>query len=200
MLLVLTAWLFGGIPPLPPILPGASPTASAPPVATQPSSTAVESEFIEFVATADAYVFAGRPELKYGTAPELRVDADPETLTYLEFTVSGIARPVLGARLRIHALGRQIQGFQVRTVHGAWSESQLTYGAQPAQGDLAGRSGLISGEAWVEVALTSAIAGDGRYSFVLFTTSTTAVAFASREAGASTAPRLVIEVAKLPAV
>ena len=198
VMLVLTAGLVGALPPPPPILPVASATPTPIPVATQPSSTPVASELLKFPATADTYVYAGRPELNYGTATELRVDSDPETLTYLKFTVSGITTPVLGATLRIHALGRQTIGFQVRTADGDWSESKLTYAAQPAQGTVAGNSGLIAGEATIEVVLAPVITGDGQFSFVLFTTGTTALAFASREAGDPTAPVLVVEVARAP--
>jgi hypothetical protein len=204
VVLVLTAGLFGALPSSAPILPVASTTPRATPGATpratpviaQPSSTPVASELLEFPVTADAYVYAGRPDLNYGLAPELRVDADPETLTYLRFTVSGITTPVLGATLRIHALGRQTLGFQVRTVEASWSESGLTYLAQPAQGDVAGSSGLIAGEASIEVELTPVITGNGQFSFVLFTAGTTALTFASREAGSPTAPVLVVKVAQ----
>lgn len=207
VILTLTAGLFAALPAAPAVLPSASPTPrgtpgtspSATTVAAQPSNTPVPSELRQFPVTADAYVYAGRPTQTYGSTTQLRVDSDPETLTYLTFTVSGITTPVLGARLRIHTLGRQTLGFQVRAVKGAWSESRLTYGTQPAQGVVVGSSGLIAGEAWIEVELTSAVDGNGQVSFVLFTTGTTALTFDSREAGAALAPMLVVEVAKSPA-
>jgi hypothetical protein len=206
VVLTLTAALFAALPAAPAVVPSASPipsgtpgsSPSASPVAVEPSSTPIPSELRQFPVNADAYVYAGRSTQNYGTTTQLRVDSDPETLTYLRFTVSGITTPVLGARLRIHALGRQTLGFQVRSVKGAWSESRLTYGARPADGAVVGSSGLIAGEAWIEVQLTAAVDGNGQVSFVLFTTGTTALTFDSREAGAATAPMLVVEVAKSP--
>jgi acid phosphatase type 7 len=210
VVLVVTAGLVGALPSGPASSPGASATPNgtqvatpeATPVATpasaQPTSTPVPSQLLEFPVTADSYVYAGRPDLNYGTTAELRVDSDPETLTYLQFTVSGLTTRVLGATLRIHALGRQTLGFQVRSIEGSWSESTLTYAAQPAQGALVGRSGLVPGEASVEVELTPVIAGNGQFSFVLFTDSTTALTFASREAGSATAAVLVVKVAQAP--
>jgi hypothetical protein len=210
VVLVLTAGLVGALPSGPAVVPGASATPKASSVATplatqvatsiaaQPSSTPVPSTLLEFPVTGDTYVYAGRPDLNYGTAAELRVDSDPRTVTYLQFNVSGITTRVLGATLRIHALGRQTLGFQIHAVEGSWSETALTFAAQPVQGALVGSSGLVAGEATVEVELTPFISGNGQFSYLLFTTSTTALTFASREAGSATAAELVVKVAQAP--
>jgi len=199
-MLVVAAVLFAGYRSLPPPVAVVSPSPSLALVTAQPSGTSVPSDLLEFPATADAYVFAGRPALNYGASTELRVDADPATLTYLLFDVSGIHAQVLSVRLRISTLGRLIQGFQVRAAAADWGESAITYATRPAEnGDIVGTSGLIADAASVEVSLTPVISGDGRYSYLLFTTSTTALTFASREAGAGTAPTLLVEVAKSPA-
>ena len=207
IVLVAVAWLFAGKSPLGPDSTGSTPSqaiatdgslaASVAQGSTQPSASAAGTELIVFAATADAYVFAGRPELNYGTQPELRVDADPENLTYLLFEVSGIHGPVLGASLLLNTLGRLTQGFQVRSTPTDWAESNIIYGSRPTPGpDVVGTSGLVAAEKQVRVKLTIVPQGDGAYSFVLFTTSTTGLAFASREAGFGTAPKLILEVAK----
>lgn len=207
VILVVSALLLTGNPSSTALVPGSSPTDasrptvlpdnSAVPAVSPSASNAVASSFLQFVATADAYVYAGRPELNYGGLAELRVDADPETMTYLQFAVSGIHGQVLGVSLLIHALGRQTRGFQVRTAPSDWAESEITYGLRPTPGgDVIGTSGLVAGEALLEVKLTTVIDGDGQYSLVLLTSSTTGLAFASREAGPATAPLLIVEVAK----
>jgi hypothetical protein len=200
-MLVLAAAVFAGYRSIAPPIPLPSPSESFALVTAQPSSAAVPSDLLEFAATADAYVFAGRPASNYGTLPELRVKADPATLTYLQFAVSGIHGQVLSVRLRVHALGRLTQGFQVRTSPANWAETAITYAGRPADnGDIVGASGLIAGAARVEVKLTQNISKDGQYSYLLFTTSTTTLAIASREGVEGTAPTLVVEVAKSPGV
>jgi hypothetical protein len=198
MVLVVGAWLLSGLTPSLPPLPQATPSETAVPTAT-PSpipTVAIATRRIEFPVVADAYVYAGRPDLNYGAAPELRVDADPETLTYLRFRVTGIDQPVLGVHLRISALSRQTLGFDVRSAPNGWAESQLSYGTHPTPGgDIIGSSGLIAAASEIEVALSVTVSGNGDYSFVLSTRGSTALTFASREAGAATAPTLIIEVA-----
>src|SRR5262249_39062069 len=46
---------------------------------------------------------------------------------------------------------------------------------------------------WISVDVKSYVAGDGDYSFALVGTSSTLLSFASKEAGAATAPQLVVQ-------
>jgi hypothetical protein len=195
VVLVLVAWLFSSAPPLPAIqTPEPSASVAAPTVTPQPTAT-VPTQALTFPAVADAYVFAGRPDLNYGGSVKLRLDADPETTSYVRFSVSGIHSQVVGVALRIYALSKLNAGFSVQAAAADWTESGITYGNRPgAGGPVLGSSGLIPGESWVTVQLGPAIHGDGEYSFVLSTTGT-GLAMASREAGAATALMLIVQVA-----
>ena len=195
VVLVLVAWLVSSDPFLPARAAPRPPDNGTRPVATEPTRSPTSAEIVEFATTADAYVFAARPDANYGDSTKLRVDGDPEMVSYLRFSVSGIRGQVLAVSLRVYALSRVNQGFSVRTTTADWGESGVAYESRPTDGEVVGRSGPIPGTSWVTVTLLPVVSGDGEYSFVLSTISTTALAMASREAGVELAPTLIVEVA-----
>lgn len=146
-----------------------------------------------FSPVADAYVNQQKPTTNYGNATTLREDASPVTRSYLRFNVQGINNPIQRATLRLYANSSSSAGYTVsRVADNSWGELTINYNNAPAVGTSIGISGPFSTGAWTTVDVTPYITGNGTFSMVLTTTSSTVINLASREAGA-TAPQLVIE-------
>lgn len=76
----------------------------------------------------------------------------------------------------------------------SWSENAITYANQPSSsisGTKTGSSGTVAAGTWKTVDVTALVSGPGTYSVVLESTSSTALALASRE-DAAHAPQLVV--------
>ena len=148
-----------------------------------------------FVPVADSYVNESSPTSNYGTSTALRVDGSPLVRSYLRFDVQGLAGTITKATLRVYATSSSSVGYDVRSVSdNSWGEATLNYTNAPAFGPVVTSSGSFTGPIWKELDVTVLINGDGTYSLVLTTLHTTAIGFASREAGAN-APQLVITTA-----
>jgi hypothetical protein len=145
-------------------------------------------------AAADAKVDASLPSTNYATAA-LRVDASPDVRSYVKFDASALTGTVQSATLRIWATSAQSVGFDVYGVaNSSWSETAITYANQPSSSISAtklGSSGTVAAGTWKTVDVTALLSGPGIYSVVLESTSSTALALASRE-DAAHAPQLVV--------
>jgi chitodextrinase len=168
---------------------GSGPSASLP--VTIP---AVPSTFT-FVPVADSYVNESSPTMNYGLSSTLRTDGSPLVRSYLRFNVQGLVGTVTKATLRVYAASSSTVGYDIRGVSdNSWGEATLNYTNAPAFGPVLASSGPFTASVWTEVDVTPLINGDGTYSLALTTPHTTAISFASREAGAN-APQLVITTA-----
>lgn len=149
-----------------------------------------------FVPSADAYVYATNPASNYGSAVNLRVDASPDTRSYLRFVVSGLnGAAVTSARLRMYANSANTTGYTVSTLsNNSWAENGITFSNAPAPGSAISTSPAITAGQWVEADVSSYIKAEGTYSLVLTTTSSTNTSLGSREAGGN-APQLVVTTA-----
>jgi Zn-dependent metalloprotease len=187
--------------PSPTAVPTNTPTAmsSAPPPATitptrTPTATATSKGggTFTFSPLADAYVNAGSPTSNYGSSTALRMDASPDLHSYLRFNVQGLSGPVTRATLRVYANSASSLGCTVHSVSdNTWSESTINYNNAPAAGGPLRSSGAFGAAVWIEIDLTPYITGNGTYNLALLTSSSTAVSFASREAGTN-GPQLII--------
>ncbi len=144
--------------------------------------------------TADAKVDSSAPSTNYATAA-LRVDASPVVRSYLKFDASSVTGTVQNVTLRIWATSAQSVGFDAYAVlDTSWTETGLTYANQPT-GSISstklGSSGPVAAGTWKTIDVTTLLTGPGVYSIVLETTSSTALALASRE-DATHAPQLVV--------
>jgi hypothetical protein len=163
--------------------PGSSSSAVAPAAAT--TST--------FASVADARVAEASPSSTYGTSSYLRVDAgnDPDVRTYVQFSVAGLSGTVVSARLGLYTRSSTQNGPAAYAVVGSWGERTITWNARPAPtGAALGDTGAVPSGAWVEWDVTSAVKGDGTYSFALVGSSSDGLDLSSREGGS--APRLVV--------
>jgi hypothetical protein len=166
---------------------------------TLPTPTATPSTgAVTLLPVADTYVRASLPSNNYGTATTLRADASPVDRSYLRFNVQGVEGTVTRATLRIYTNNNSSIGFQVsRVSDNTWGETTTTYSNAPAVGSLLGSSGATTANTWKTVDVTPYITGNGTFSVALSTTSTTGMAFASRESGAN-APKLIVEMQSGP--
>ncbi len=161
--------------------------------ATQ-SWTVLTASAASFVASADTLVDERRDTTNFGTATTLESDGDNgrSKQSYLGFEVAGIGTPIVSATIRIWVTNSTGNGPEVYVTDSAWDETSLTWVTRPslAPSPITDAGSIASGD-WYEFDVTSAIDGDGSYSFAMVSTSTDALKFASRET--DTPPELVID-------
>lgn len=183
----------------------ASPTSTASPTATatatpttsassSPTSTATVAPGVtsQFKATADSYVRDDQPDANAGSAYTLFAQASgPQMRSYVRFSVTGLTGPVTAASLRLYSYSTSSDGIDVHTGGSDWTESTLTWNNAPPVGAIVGSARPISLNTTAAADVTSAVTGNGTYTFVLTTSRTTANKVASRESTAN-APQLVV--------
>jgi hypothetical protein len=117
----------------------------------------------------------------------------PDVDSYLRFDVQDLSGTVTKATLRVFANSASSLGYTLSSLEdNTWDESTLTYNHAPPPGNALGSSGAFGAGVWIEQDVTAYITGNGTYSLALTTPGSTAISFASREAGAR-APQLIIE-------
>jgi trimeric autotransporter adhesin len=148
---------------------------------------------LTFTPIADAYVVQDKPNNNYGTATTLRVrfTSSQTHYAYLRFDVSGLASSVSSAKLRLYVTDPSWDGGSVYSVSSSWTESGITWSNAPAiTGSPLGSTGAVATGAWVEVDVTSAVAGNGSVSFALRSGASDSALYSSREG--SNPPQLVV--------
>ncbi|MCE7938841.1 MAG: hypothetical protein DYG90_09735, partial [Chloroflexi bacterium CFX6] len=171
-----------------PTTAGGSPTATATP---QSSS---------FGAAHDAHVKNTSPDTNYGAVTNLRVrSGSPGYNTYLKFTVTGLTGTVVRARIRLFAYDGGPSAGAMHTVSNddgggtPWTESTLTWNNAPAiGGNPLSTVGTVGNNEWAEWDVTSAVSGNGTFSFGLQNNSTNSVNYQSKEASGDR-PVLVVD-------
>src|SRR3954454_12858873 len=137
---------------------------------------------------ADSYVDSSHSTTNYGTSTQIRVDGSPTLRGYLRFTVPALPSTTTRATLRLftRTTGKALS---VRGVsNNTWAERTLTYKIAPAPASTATASlASFSSGAYVSLNVTPLVtplgAAGGNVSFALTSTSSTAMALASRESG-----------------
>src|SRR6266511_1110557 len=146
-----------------------------------------------FIAVADSYVNESSPITNYGNSISLRADGSPFVRSYLRFSVQGVSGTVTRATLRVFANTASSLGCNANIVSdNTWSESTINYNNAPSVGSVLGSSGSFGAGVWISMDVTAYVTGNGTYNLGLTTPSSTAISFASHEAGAN-APQLIIE-------
>ena len=154
-----------------------------------------QQRILNYSPSGDTYADSGQPTTNFGKATTLAARApSPQRASYLKFDVAGIgAAKVQSAKLRLFNKDASSVGGQVNALTStSWTEASLTWNTRPAMGTSLGSFGAVSTGKWYEVDVTSAIKGDGTYGFGINSSSTDQVNWASTEAGASSAPQLVV--------
>jgi hypothetical protein len=160
-----------------------SPTPKPAPTADPTAPPGGSPGIITFTAAADSYVCTATPTANFGTQTQVRLDGSPATRTVLRFAMTGVAGTVSSAVLRVYANTAQSTGYDVYAItNNTWGETTITDANAPLFGAAKlGSSGRIAAGSWTSVDVTSAITGNGIYSFGLSTTNSTAVSLSSRE-------------------
>ncbi|MBD1538167.1 Ig-like domain-containing protein [Arthrobacter sp. S13_S34] len=155
-------------------------------------------ETVTLTATADSWVAGGAAATNYGTSTSLSVDNSPVETTYLKFDLSAYAgRTVESATLQLRSAGSGSIGKQnIKLVtDDSWTESGITYNNRPALGTSIGTLGPTAANSNYSVPLTAnALTGEPgqQLSLALDSTSTDGLDLTSKEAGSTTAPKLVL--------
>jgi hypothetical protein len=154
-------------------------------------AAAPASAVVTAAVTADAHTSAQAATTNFGGATELRVGGG-ET-AYLRFAVAGVKAPVKRAVLRLFVTSGTPSRVDVRTTGTAWSEFSInaSNAPVPAGAPVAYAQSLASGR-WAEIDVSSAVTGNGTYSFVLSGFGA-AARIVSRERSYSERARLVLE-------
>jgi PKD repeat protein len=129
---------------------------------------------------ADTYVNASNPTQNYATAAIMKLKFEPpaEYRSLIRFTLNGLSGPPTSVRLRLYVEDASARGGDWYLVSNDWTESTVVWGNKPAiSGSPVVSVGAVTVGTWVEVDLTSAITGNGTYSFEATTTSTNTAAF-----------------------
>lgn len=162
---------------------------------TQTAPTVPATTAFTFKPVADAYISKTMPTANFGSSNMLRVYGGPLGASYVRFDIRDLPGNVTGAALRLYAHTSSNAGYQVRAMANTdWAESTITYGNAPPIGDLIAASESFDAKQWTSVDLSSVVKGNGTYSFVLFTFDGAPLSLASRNAIASHAPQLVVDV------
>jgi acid phosphatase type 7 len=154
-----------------------------------------------FSAPADTYVSSQNPTTVHGSLAYLKTGASPERRIYVRFDPENLGGAVTNATLRLFTQTTTTSTVQVHGVPDtAWSEASTTFANAPAYAE--SQTGLpgpytstspISSGAWLSIDVTPLVRGAGPVGFAVTSASSSSIQFASREAGASTAPQLVVE-------
>jgi hypothetical protein len=148
---------------------------------------------LTFTPVADSYVYQSNPTTNYGTSTVLRADGSPIMRSYLRFNVQGVNGTITRVTLRVFANSASSTGYNIGNVtNNTWTETGINYNNSPAIGNSVGSSGQFGAGVWTSVDVTSLVTGNGTLNLGLYTTNTTAISFASRQAGAN-APQLIVE-------
>ena len=140
--------------------------------------------------TADAHVNMSSPTRNYGTDKTFRLRAgSPAYYSYLQFTVSGLSNAAQSAKVRLYVTDESNEGGAIYSVANTfvntntpWTEREITLANAPKiAGTPLATLGAVQRNSWVEFDVTTAITGDGTYSFGLLTNSTNSVIYSSKE-------------------
>src|SRR5690606_8023235 len=184
-------------------------TATTPvPTTTPPTTTPPPGGQIVLSPVADTHVKTDRATSNYGSEPYVRVrqTASVDYDSYFKFNVSGTGGQVSAAVLRLYSYDGGPDGgtlYQASNNYLSsstpWTESGLTWNNAPGpMGSALDSAGNVNDGSWVELNVTSAITGDGTYSFLLTSNDGNSVFYYSKEAN-SLRPELVIYTSGGPA-
>jgi PKD repeat protein len=142
---------------------------------------------------ADAYFNTSSPTKNYATATVLKLH-NPTSAEYrpiVKFTLSGFSGPPASVKLRLFVVDGSVDCGSWFKVDNGWTETGVIWNNKPVvSGSPAGIAGACTTGTWVDVDVTSAITGNGTYSFEATSTSTNTAEFSSREG--TNPPQVVI--------
>lgn len=133
---------------------------------------------------ADTYVNASRPTDSYATSPIMKLKFEPpaEYRALIRFTLTGLSGPPTSVTLRLYTENASSRGGDWYLITSDWDESTVVWNNTPAiSGNPVASVDEVTVGTWVEVDVTSAITGNGTYSFEATTTSTNTAYFSTSQ-------------------
>jgi len=157
---------------------------------------------VTFYPTHDSYVWSLSATTNYGTATTMQVEMNSvsdESYPFIKFNVTGITGPVQSAKLRLRCTDGSSDGGSVFLVSNNyqgssdfWLETGLTWSNAPLiTGSALDVAGAVSAGFTIELDVTTAVTGNGIYSFALKSANSNSALYSTKE-GANK-PELVIE-------
>jgi hypothetical protein len=148
---------------------------------------------LTFPPVADTFVSANSPSANFGNATAIEVDGSPEKISYLRFDVSGLSGAVQTALIKLTATDPSQFGGRVYPIsYNSWDEDSVTYNTRPTLDSIPLFDlGAVSVGDVVEIDVTSAIIGDGIYSFAIVSDNRNGADYHSREA-LNNPPELIV--------
>lgn len=150
---------------------------------------------LSFDAVEDVHVSSSAPQTNQATRP-LYVDASAVKESYLRFDLSGIeGREVVDVKLRMYQRDSSVEGGVVSLIEAPWGEASTTYQTRPSvSGTPLGAFGPVAANQYYNADLEESAVADGELDVALTSPSSDSSVWAQREAGAVTAPKLLVEV------
>ncbi|MFQ5638143.1 MAG: DNRLRE domain-containing protein [bacterium] len=159
------------------------------------------SQAVTLEPTDDTFVWKKRPTQINGDKEELRVRKTSKSqYAFLKFNVTGISGNIVSAKLRVHFINGSDDGGAVYSVSNTfkgsttpWNEREMNWNNAPDIAGLALSSvGAVNTGNSVEFDVSTALSGNGTFSFVFRNKSSDAAIFSSKEG--VQAPQLIIEL------
>ncbi len=143
---------------------------------------------------ADTYLASPSPTKNYASYPVMKLHApSSEYRPLVKFTVSGLSGPPTSVKLRLYVTDASTSGGDWFLVSNSWTENTVNWNNKPAlPASPVASAGAITAGTWVDIDLTSAITGNGTYSFMATSTSTNTAQFSSTQG--TNAPQVVLDV------
>ncbi|HEX4717383.1 MAG TPA: fibronectin type III domain-containing protein, partial [Thermoleophilaceae bacterium] len=158
------------------------------------SPTASQAATVTFSPSADAYVDASRPDMNFGTVQKIRTDGSPVVRSYLRFDVTGVSGTVQKATLSLVPASSLRGAVTASAVaDNTWSEKTITNTNAPAPGATLSSAPSAVTATPTSFDVTRAVTGNGPVSIAVTSSSVTALAIWSREAGGTNVPQLVVD-------
>ncbi len=170
-----------------------NPSAQATPVTV----TASAATTLTFAPDADASIYSASPTTNFGTSSKLETDNSPIKHFLVRFTVTGVgAQQVTSAKLRLACVDPSPRGGDISlAAPTAWDEKTVTWNSAPAAGATISSLGAVVAGSTYQFDLSSAIHGDGTYTFRVTTPNADGADYTSRDGVIGSRPQLVLTVA-----
>ena len=132
---------------------------------------------------ADSYFNTASPTKNYGGYTVMKLHGpSAEYRPIVKFTLSGLSGPPSSVKIRLFVTDASTDCGSWSRVDNGWTETGVNWNNQPAiVGSPVAAVGSCTAGTWVDVDVTSAITGNGTYSFAATSGSTNTAQFSSRE-------------------
>jgi hypothetical protein len=150
---------------------------------------------LNFLPTDDAHVRSDKVTTNYGSLDHLRIRGTAAFYTsYLKFNLTAVNGPITSAILRVYATDGTSNPSSVYAVSNTyfgssspWLQTGINWNNAPAMSGspIATRTASIANNSWIEYDVSSAVTGNGSYSFGLSTAGSNSLYFNSLEASSN---------------